>query len=60
MAYAETVIGTVEPTGLRGLERTHTYSRSAEWEALDGRRRTWRLPRATTTAAATLRRVVGR
>jgi hypothetical protein len=43
--YAETVIGTVEPTGLRGLERTHTYSRSAAWEALDGRRRTWRVPR---------------
>ena len=58
--YAETVIGTVEPTGLPGLERTHTYSRSLEWEALDGRRRSWRLPRGTARAAARLRRVLPR
>jgi hypothetical protein len=59
-AYAETVIGTVEPTGLRGLERTHTYSRSTAWEALDGRRRTWRMAGGTASAAAKLRSLVAR
>jgi hypothetical protein len=37
--YSERQIGTIEPAGMRSVERTHTYSFDAGIEALDGCRR---------------------
>ena len=33
--YAERVVGTIEPTGLRGATRTHTYGSDGDTEVLD-------------------------
>ena len=45
MGYQETPVGSIEPSGLPGVVRTHCYARATDWEAIDGRRRTLRLAR---------------
>ena len=37
--YEEQVVGMIEPRGMRGVNRTHTYSFDGAMEALDGYRR---------------------
>ncbi len=43
--YEEHPIGSIEPAGTHGIERTHTYSFDGSTEALDGYRRTFRFAR---------------
>ena len=38
--YEEHQIGSIEPVGIPGIQRTHTYSFDGSVEALDGYRRT--------------------
>ena len=42
--YEERPIGSIEPQGLPGISRTHTYTFDGPIEALDGFRRTLRRP----------------
>lgn len=43
--YQELPIGSIEPSGVFGIERTHTYTADGPYEVLDGYRRTTRLSR---------------
>jgi hypothetical protein len=48
--YEEHPIGSIEPIGLQGVQRTHTYTFDGSIEALDGYRRVRRWPGRTRTA----------
>ena len=48
--YEERVVGTIEPWGMRGVSRTHTYNVDGSIEALDGYRRVIRWGRTTPPA----------
>jgi hypothetical protein len=50
--YAERPIGTIEPIGLPGISRTHTYTFDGPVEAVDGYRRRFRLAAAAERAGS--------
>jgi hypothetical protein len=54
--YRETPIGRIEPTWLRGMKGTHTYTFNSRYECLDGYRyvRRLRMGRAASRVAAAL------